>query len=362
MTTMNGMPPAGMAPAGMPQGMRSLGRIGLWGAPSSGKTTFLAALNIAVNRMGMPGLMIYGVDDESTAFLADNTSRLTKDRQFPPATQAQQQLSWVMRMQTEAWARNWRGKRVMSLVPQEFNLDLLDAPGDSFADVPVTEAAASAGDGGRDLWDDDEDDAGLGTGLGMSSGEDDIMDQLASCDGLLLLFDPTKEWKDGDAFNYFQGTLLRIAQRRMAGQSTPGGLLPHYVAVCATKFDHPDVYRRAKTRGYRSFAQNDPYLFPRVPDERAEAFFLDLVQESERGNADLVASALRGNFQPGRVKFFITSAIGFYKSHKSARFKEGDFMNMVPQDSGAPRIRGSIYPINVVEPLLWLAQRISEGR
>ena len=54
---------------GSPQAMRSLGRIGLWGAPGSGKTTFLAALNIAVNQAAARELMIFGVDDASTDFL-----------------------------------------------------------------------------------------------------------------------------------------------------------------------------------------------------------------------------------------------------------------------------------------------------
>ena len=283
---------------GRPQGMRSLGRIGLWGAPGCGKTTFLAALNIAVSRSATQELMIFGVDDASTDFLVDNTARLTGERRFPDATVSGNQYSWIMRMETQVPERR-RFRQTMTTVPLELNLDLLDEPGRVFKDTQ-DEPGAAVGSGGSDLGFDDEDDTGTDTDVGLPATEESVMDRLASCDGLLLLFDPTREWKGGDAFNYFQGTLLRIAQRRMIDQATPGGRLPQYVAVCATKFDHPDVYRRAKNRGYRSFSVTDPFMFPRVPDELAEKFFVELVRQSERGNADLVANGLRRYFEPDR--------------------------------------------------------------
>jgi hypothetical protein len=306
--------------------------------------------------------MIFGVDDASTDFLVDNTARLTGERRFPDATVSGNQYSWVMRMETQVPERR-RFRQTMTTVPLELNLDLLDEPGRVFKDTQ-DEPGAAAGSGGRDLGFDDEDDADTDTDTDTSlpATEESVMDRLASCDGLLLLFDPTREWKGGDAFNYFQGTLLRIAQRRMIGQATPGGRLPQYVAVCATKFDHPDVYRRAKNRGYRSFSVADPFMFPRVPDELAEKFFVELVRQSERGNADLVANGLRRYFEPDRVRFFVTSAIGFYKSHKAARFQEADFMNTVRQQDGDFQIRGAIHPINVVEPLIWLGQSLSAAR
>lgn len=348
---------------GRPQAMRSLGRIGLWGAPSCGKTTFLAALNIAVDQAAEEELMIYGVDDGSTDFLVDNTARLTRERHFPEATrQIGNQYSWVMRMQTQVPERRRFGRQTMITVPLELNLDLLDEPGGVFGDVPEEESFASTSGSNRDLGFDEDDDMDADDDAGTPMTEESVMDRLASCDGLLLLFDPTKEWMDGDAYNYFQGTLLRIAQRRMVGQATPGGRLPQYVAVCATKFDHPDVYRRAKNRGYRSFAMDDPAMFPRVPDELAEKFFVELVRQSERGNADLVAKALRKYFEPERVRFFVTSAIGFYKSRKASRFQEADFMNTVRQEDGNLRIRGAIHPINVVEPLIWLGQSLAAAR
>ena len=326
---------------------------------------FLAALNVAVNQATAQELMIYGVDDASTDFLVNNTARLTSDREFPPGTiYSGNQYSWVLRMETQVPERRRFKRQAMITVPLDMNLDLLDEPGRVFADVQSAQDEPAAGPGSsRDLGFDDDGESGDGASADPVAGpavdDEDVMDRLASCDGLLLLFDPTREWATGDAFNHFQGTLLRIAQRRMAGQAIPGGRLPQYVAVCATKFDDPDVYRRAKNRGYRSFSAEDPAMFPRVPDELAEKFFADLVRQSERGNADLVAMALRKFFEPDRVRFFITSAIGFYKSRQSARFQEADFMNTVRQADGTYQIRGAVHPINVVEPLVWLGQSLA---
>jgi energy-coupling factor transporter ATP-binding protein EcfA2 len=347
MTTMNA--------GGGPMARRLMGRIGLWGPPGSGKTTYLAALNIAVLQSRGQQMRLFGTDESSTKFLKENTAQLTRDRVFPEATQSQQQLSWILSMDQEIEVQKKPWGKKMVTVPVELNLDLLDAPGSRFSDVPP-EAGAS-GDEARLFGDDDDEFDEV-----PADSPEDVMDQLSGCNGLVLLFDPTREWRTGDMFNYFQGTLLEIAQRRMQGRTEADGRLPHYVAVCVTKFDHPDVYRRAKRGGYRSFSPYDPYLFPRVPDEFAEQFFVDLVKESDRGNAELVPNALRSFFRPERVQFFVTSAIGFHLSKRASRFQEQDFMNLAPQGGGDFQIRGPIHPINVAEPLLWLGRHLAEGR
>lgn len=340
---------------GGPMTRRAMGRIGLWGPPGSGKTTYLAALNIAVLQSRERQMRLFGIDDSSTAFLKENTAQLTRDRVFPEATVAGRQLSWVLSMDQEIEVAKKPWGRKLVTVPVEINLDLLDEPGDRFSDRSVE--STNLGEAGANLFGEDDDDIDeVPSDQGGT-----VMDQLSGCNGLVLLFDPTREWRTGDMFNYFQGTLLEIAQRRMMGRAEADGRLPHYVAVCVTKFDHPDVYRRAKRGGYRSFSPYDPHLFPRVADEFAEQFFVDLVREADRGNAELVPNALRSFFRPERVQFFVTSAIGFHLSKRAGRFQEQDFMNLVPQGSGDFQIRGPIHPINVVEPLLWLGQHLAQG-
>ena len=67
-------------------------RIGLWGATQSGKSTFLAALYIAVSR-AEHDLRIFGVNDPSTDFLVRNTSLLNSKHRFPEGTEFSEQLS-----------------------------------------------------------------------------------------------------------------------------------------------------------------------------------------------------------------------------------------------------------------------------
>lgn len=322
-----------------PPTTRSLKRIGLWGAPESGKTTFLAALNVAVTRSSTD-LLIYGTDDEATEFLAENTSMLTSQRRFPAATQNTRPLSWTMHVPAQRAVPRRFGRQATEPVNLQFNIDLLDAPGGYFASMPGAGRMADP-----DLFGDD---------YPQPSEPEEVIDHLAGCDGIVFLFDPIREQAEGDAYEYFQGTLLRIAQRRFGQGRAATAKLPHHLAVCVTKLDAPSVYRRAKLGGYRTFDENDPYLFPRVHENSAADFFAELCRASDVGNADLVSGAISHFFRPERVKYFITSAIGFYVGGGASRFREHDYQNAVRENDGSFRIRGPIHPINVVEPLLWL--------
>jgi hypothetical protein len=334
---------------GSPEPIRVRRRIGLWGAPTSGKSTFLAALSIAVSKSAQD-LLIYGATDESTEFLVQNTTLLTRQRRFPPPTKIQSPLSWTIHVQTQVPVRGRFGRQTMETVPLQFNMDLLDQPGGDFASVPEMQPDSD----GVNLGFENEDSA-----AGTASSEEEMLDRLAGCDGLLLLFDPTREWSEdddgSDSYQYFHGTLLRIAQRRLGGRGQPEMKLPHYVAVCVTKFDDPAVYRRAEITGYRSYT-DDPNMFPHVKADDAAAFFADLCRNSRVGNANLVASALPRYFNADHIQYFITSAIGFNLSEGATRFQDQDPLNVTTDGNGELRIRGPIYPINVVEPLLWLGQ------
>ena len=317
----------------------------MWGAVGCGKTTFLAALYIAVNRSEQD-LNIFGVDDTSTEFMVESNRTLTNEHRFPEATQQVGSYSWTMNATTvvEQTGKSrilGRQTSVPVTVPAQFNIDLRDAPGGYFASDPMAPLAQSRLD--------------LGDGPPEASPDPtDTMDYLAGCEGLLLLIDPVRERALGDAHEYFQGTLLRMAQRRMA-RMPAGAKLPHYVAVCITKFDHPEVYRFARLNGFRTYDENDDYLFPRVHNDDAQSFFRELC-DTDGSDADLICNGLTKYFQPERIRYFVTSAIGFYA--KGGRFREDDHDNAMDQD-GTVKIRGRIHPINVLEPVLWLGQSVT---
>jgi hypothetical protein len=323
---------------------RALKSIGLWGATQCGKTTFLASLYIAVNRSSH-SLNIFGADDTSTEFLVESNRMLTKDHRFPEGTLAVNSYSWTMNMTQVVQEERTRFGQTTPPVTEssQFNIDMRDAPGGFFDSIPMMPQGQSRLDLGDGSPDDDADDP------------DDMLDHLAGCEGILLLIDPVRERQEGDAHEFFQGTLLRIAQRRMA-LMPPGSKLPHYVAVCITKFDDPEVYRFARMNGFRTIDDDDPYMFPRVHSDDAESFFRELCN-SDMSDADLICNGLQNFFHPERVRFFVTSAIGFYL--KGGRFREDDHQNAMRQEDGTFRIRGQIHPINVLEPILWLGQSVT---
>lgn len=319
------------APAATERGLR---RVGLWGATASGKSTFLSALFIAATRSSSE-LRVRGVNDESTDFLIRNTHMLNAQHRFPPPTIAEQPLSWTLHMSVPNPVRGrWR-RPGPPTVPFDFRVDLQDAPGRAYAAIPESEHSR----------------------LDIGDGDDvpEVASYLANCQGLLLLIDPIRERELGDAHEYFHGTLLRIAQRV---EVPPGQRLPHYIAVCVTKFDDPSVFRFARDNEFLSYSEYDPKMFPRVHDYEAERFMRELFAGSAVSDVDLVVGALRQYFYPERVRYFITSAVGFYVG-PPGEFREDDYQNVVPLENGTFAIRGQIHPINVAEPLLWLGERIA---
>lgn len=308
-------------PAEPPRAQR---RIGLWGAPASGKTTFLSALFIAVSRSSSQ-LRVRGNNDESTDFLMYNTRTLNADYRFPAATQARAPLSWTLTMPVPNQARK-RFRRGPETVPFDFGVELWDAPGSAFAtdgdDIPEYDIA-------------------------------ELADYMTGCQGLLLFIDPVRERERGDTHHYFHGPLLRIAQRVASS-----GPLPHHVAVCMTKFDDPLIFETAERNGLLSWSEDDPLRLPRVHDDDAEDFMREMLTSATSTTAEPVHELLARFFHPERVKYFATSAIGFYVG-PDGEFHQDDPWNVVPGERNQTRIRSMIHPINVAEPLLWLGRQIA---
>jgi hypothetical protein len=310
-----------------------LRRVGLWGATASGKSTFLSALFIAATR-SPTDLLVKGRNDESTDFLIRNTHSLNAQHQFPPPTTYQTPLSWSLQMSVPNPVRSRLFRPAPATVPFDFRVDLQDAPGRAYAAVPEAQP--------------------MRLDLGADDDVPEVASYLADCQGLLLLVDPIRERELGDAHEFFHGTLLRMAQRV---EVPAGERLPHYVAVCVTKFDDPSVFRFARDNDFLSYSEDDPLMFPRVHGDEAEQFMRDLFAGSPLSDVDLVVGALRQYFYPERIRYFVTSSVGFYVG-SSREFQEDDYWNVV-QVEDRVQIRGQVYPINVAEPLLWLGERIA---
>lgn len=298
-------------------------RLGLWGATLSGKTTYLAALRLATLNQKHGTWRVRPTDDASSWFLTDNTNLLYYDQVFPAATQdVKEPYSWRIEGQPsdlfEQFLTLFRyGSRHVS-----FRLEVIDCPGSFFDDT-------------------------------SAPGQEDlrrVVDHLVRADGLLYLFDPTRL---GDSYRYFQRMLDRVTiESERQGRLEPGGLLPHSLAVCITKYDDPQVFERALSGGW---AVANGAGVPVVPSARAEAFFDSLTCGQGQGE-DLVRRAIRTNFDAAATRYFVTSAIGV-RTGADGRIDLRDY-SKVDSIQGRAQIRGEIQPINVLEPLVWLEQSV----
>jgi hypothetical protein len=303
--------------------------ITLWGAASTGKTTFLAALSTALIRQERQ-LRVRAIDDASGRALTKFTTELFTERVFPPATVGPERYRWELCGTVQRPVpRRWIGTRPAE-VPVTIPLNLVDAPGESADPVKA----------GSVLW-------------------NSLLDSMVSSRGIVFLFDPVREFESGDAFTHTIGVVNEMSQR-MRDRSLPDGRLPHHVAVCVAKFDELRVLETAEKLGMVEYGAG-PLGFPRVPDDEAREFFMHLCGVSSSGDADMVPALLERTFRPDRIRYFVTSAIGFYVDTLTGAFDRDDPQNHLPgqETQERSRIRGSVYPINVVEPVMWLASAVA---
>ncbi|MET9037703.1 hypothetical protein [Streptomyces mirabilis] len=299
-------------------------RIGLWGAPRSGKTTYLTALPIAAmqyQRHNEGSWNISGMTNEANAFLAEGTDLLTRRRAFPPAS---------MGVQGMAWSIEGPEKKVKLGVRRRpnFVLEIQDAAGEVFRHDHPQQAQ--------------------------------LVGHLARAQGLIYLFDPVGDAEEAtESFTYLQATLTQLHAKVRDRGELVDGRLPHHVSVCIAKFDHPDVFRPAVEAGWVVQDTVGPQL-PRVPSERGEKFFQWMCEEFRGSNARLVRDALYSHFDPRRISYYVASAVGFRLNPQHV-FDYADYVQPVSVD-GTLRIRTSPVPINVLEPLIDLEDRIYRDR
>ena len=300
-------------------------RIGLWGAPRSGKTTYLAALPIAAmqyQRHNEGSWNISGMTQEANAFLTQGMDLLTRQRAFPEATMGVQEMAWSVQGPEEKGRLGFRTRR------PNFVLDIQDAAGEAF---------------GRD-----------------HPQQAQHVGQLARSHGLIDLFDPLGDGtRATESFAYLQSTLTQLTARVRDRDELVDGKLPHHVSVCISMFDHPDIFRPAVEAGWVTQDTVGSQL-PRVPRDKSENFFQWMCDEFRGSNARLVRDALYAYFEPRRISCYASSAVGFRLNPQQV-FDYGDYVQPV-EVAGKPHFRTSPVPIDVLEPLIDLESRIHRDR
>ncbi len=315
-------------------------RIGLWGSPASGKTTYLGALSLAVglpnNRVG--AWSILPVNQASSDRLVELQQKMVVERRFPDATPltSDTPLSWLF--SGDLSGSEYVPRRRMRRRPARvsFVLEMIDVSGEAFADnQAATETPAVR-----------------------------AIDHLADSQGLIYLFDPVTELALSNSALYLNRVLLELS-RRAFGRSTDQ-YLPHYLSVCVTKLDDPFIFQQARRRNLVTESADGQL---RVPDHEAERFFREFCtgqfwgDEIRQANtpAQFVYNSLRRYFSPERTRYFVISSVGLRRG-RDHRVDLDDFSNIKIDDFGSPEISGPIEPVNVMEPLVNLALKIAQAK
>ncbi|MET9225738.1 hypothetical protein [Lentzea sp. NPDC003310] len=301
-------------------------RIGLWGAPRSGKTTYLSALSIATKEPVMGHRWsISGTDRASSVFLDESVKRFVRDKDFPKPTRGYGTLSWKFEGTRHRDHSGKLGKlgRILSGnssdIDLEFVLEMQDAAGEIFGERAAEEY------------------------------HEGVMRHLMKADAIVYVFDPLlNEEADTKTFDFFFETLSRLKRGMRESGRLSGSRLPHFVAVCVTKFDDPKVFHAAMEEGIVSQEHEDS--MPVVPASIAGEFLRKLCHDD---GSNYVCDLLEQEFVPGRVQYFATSSVGFRL--KNGRFDPQDFSNVT---SDGLHFRSAAQPINVLEPVISLHRRV----
>lgn len=282
----------------------------IWGGTSSGKSTFLWTLPLAVDEAGWT---ITPTDGPSGQFLSDARATLISEGVLPEATLDRREIHWELRSP----GRQGRLRREPSAL---IDLRMTDRDGRAF-----------------------------------QRPSEELVDELEASDAVVFLFDAQREFVHHDAFTFF-GATMDALRTRMRGQLLPDGQLPQYLAVCVAKLDEVSMVHDARRGLWLTQDPEPPYL-PGVADEHAEDFFDWICRDPRTRTARSIRQLIRNNFAPERTSYWVTSAVGFnVPSGGQVDLADPDNLRMV---SGRYRLRTPPRPINVLEPLVALHRAVA---
>jgi hypothetical protein len=308
---------------------RSEPGIAMLGATGSGKSTFLGALQIALLQNDSDWT-IFSRDPASRAALAKLHAALMSHGEFPLPTSGIDIFDWVLSSRREHTEQKGRLGGTRSVEENlQVTLKLTDPTGELTGSDQI------------DLAD-----------------REQLVEHVAKSRGILYMYDPIREFTVGDAYDKTFSLLMDIVAAA-SDQPDFDGRLPHHVAVCVTKFDEPRVFKTAESLRMLVWDEHDPLGFPRVHHSDARDLMHRLCDLSLNGTGKAVPQLLEKYFHAGRVKYFVTSSVGFMVNKRTQRFDPQDTENVYRIESRETLIRGPVNPINVAEPVLWLVEQIA---
>ena len=305
-------------------------RMGVVGGTSSGKTTYLGALTLASlrNTSGQWRVEPWAERAESRELLQSYTKTL-RDKKFSAATNDRPKIGCIITprsvvIRSRLLARFLNHRPILGMLDRigfhrkpSFILDSRDYPGGDIESLQE----------GEELW-----------------------GYLAGCDGIVYFFDPTlRDTEPTSNFDYIKRTLDMLLLKAQQNDTLQDGSLPHYLAVCVTKFDAPEVFEALRENG----RYTDPPT--NTPDGSQAKRCFDFLA------GDLVYGQIEGAFNSDRVEHFLTSSIGFL-TDENGKVDPDYYGNVIYTAQGGKSILGEVVPINVLEPLVWIQERVMKDR
>jgi len=269
-------------------------KLGLWGGPGSGKTTYIASLLISALQMsGKRSWMIRGADRMSLDWLVTMTDNLRRGL-FPNATNTIRHLSFVLESLPQSEDVNTK-----------MYLNVTDIPGGAFSSI---------------------------------DGFEEYLHYMANCDGLILfLNEDTTSWEII--------TKNIHAMMELLGASKA---LPQKLAVCLTQYDEQKLFSQLREKGFLSVNGYKGRQIPFVKDARKA-----IIENVRDGN--MIVKTLETSFIPSNIRYAAISSIGFCTPSED-KFNIDDCSNVLITTEGR-RIRNesNLTPVNVWAPIAWFA-------
>ena len=291
-------------------------KIGIWGGSGSGKTTFLSALEIAT-LSDQTGTWNIWADEEaspgSATFLLNGTESLMS-KAFPEPTNSRSTLTYAINGDLTAGLINKLMVSVGRPRHISFRLHVFDYPGED---------------------------------LLLRDPEDEIWGNLSACDGLVYLYDPHQRDVRAGNFKILSRSMMMMHQflSRTNKNMIQNGLLPQHLAVCLTQFDDDEIFTRLRKEHLITQERNAEGI-PYVTDaDKAFGCFAE----------SLTRQRIERTFHRGRIRFFVTSSIGFYRENGRVDI---DRCSNVSRELGGTKLRGEPMPIGVLEPLVWIHSQL----
>jgi hypothetical protein len=246
-------------------------KIGIWGTPQVGKTTYLLMLLRALERASV-NWTIDPIDEASKYFWKHNQLRLERERRFPEKT--------VKTVDYGYWISYRNGSGPESL----FQLTVTDTAGELYAEF-FTESQRDKYIRVRQR---------LTESLESDKTPRQIFERLLECKGIIILIDPIAN----DTGGLPPGQMLRdlFNEIREAKGSDPSQM--PYIALCLTKIDGEDsLWERKHQHPETSACQ-------RTTGNCAHCMVYEQLK------ADFMTTALNRLFEPDYVRCFVVSSVG----------------------------------------------------